>query len=330
MRRLTVALCLALAAFPAWAGGACPASSRAFTGVPVDAPFFVFDGGSRGAGLGQYDSPAAIATIFEGWRTLVAVADRGNHRIHVMTELGFFQDYLGGRGAKPGFLASPAGLAMSPEGDLWVADAGNHRVQKLRVLREDISAVLGQPLLVLGRRGSGSGEFESPSGVAVDSRGNLYVADTGNHRVQKLSPQGRHLASWGGRGSGPRQFESPMGIAVGPGNVVYVADSGNHRVQAFDAAGRLLRHWGSRGRKAGQFETPLGLAVDAAGNVYIADSGNDRIQKLDPRGRPLAAVGCPGTGSGELRRPVALAFDRDGYLYVVDAGNHRIQKLGPP
>lgn len=312
------------------ADGACPASSRSFTGSPVDAPFFVFDGGSRGPGLGQYDAPAAIATIFEGWRTLIVVADGGNHRIHVMTELGFFQDYWGGRGTEPGFLTSPAGLAMSPEGDLWVADTGNHRIQKLRALREEVATVLGQPLAVLGRRGRGPGAWESPSGLAVDSRGNLFVADTGNHRIQKLSPQGRFLAAWGRRGAGPGELESPAAVAVGPGDVVYVADRGNHRIQAFDPAGRLLRVWGSRGSENGQLQEPRGLAVDALGNVYVADTGNDRIQKFDPQGSFLAAAGCSGTGAGELREPVGIALDRDGYLYVVEAGNARIQKLGPP
>jgi DNA-binding beta-propeller fold protein YncE len=334
MRTFVAVLGLLVAALPALPAlpvdASCPASSRAFTGAPVDAPFFVFDGGSRGAGLGQYDSPAAIAMLLEGWRTLVAVADGGNHRILVMTELGFFQDYFGGQGKKPGFLVSPAGLAMSPEGDLWVADAGNHRIQKLRALREDITAVLGQPLAVVGRRGSRPGELESPAGLAVDSRGNLYVADRGNHRIQKLSPQGKPLAAWGSRGAEPGHFESPAGIAVGPKDLVYVADTGNHRVQVFDASGRLLRTWGSRGKGAGQLESPQGVAVDAAGRVYVADTGNDRIQKFDPSGRALATAGCPGTKSGELRRPVAVALDRDGYLYVVDAGNHRIQKLGPP
>ena len=308
MRRLGAVLFLAMA-LPAWAGNPCPASSRAFTGAPVDAPFFVFDGGKQGVGLGQYDSPAAVATVFEGYRTLVAVADSGNHRIHVMTDLGFFQDYLGGRGAKPGLLVSPAGLAMSPEGDLWVADAGNHRVQKLRVIRDDIAAVLGQPLAVIGG-------LETPSALAVDSKGNLYVTDNG--RVRKFSPQGRQLASWD-------RFEMPSGIAVGPGDVVYVADSGSHRIQAFDVSGRLLHQWGT-----GQLEAPMGLAVDRAGNLYVADSGNDRVQKFSPKGRLLGSAGCSGAGIGQFRRPVSLAFDAEGYLYVVDAGNHRIQKLGPP
>ena len=330
MKPIFLAGVLCLLAPAAVAEQGCPVSSRAFAGSPVDAPFFVFDGGSPGAGLGQYGAPAAIAAIHEGWRSMIAVADAGNDRIHVMTDQGFFQDYWGGKGSGSGSFLAPGGLAMSPEGDLWVADTGNHRLQKLRALRQDVAAVLGQPILVVGRRGHGPGELERPSGLAVDSRGNVYVADTGNHRIQKLGPNSRFLASWGGRGSAPGRFESPSAVAVGPGDVLYVSDTGNHRVQVFDAAGRFLRQWGRRGKEPGAFDGPRGLALDGAGNVYVADAGNDRIQKLAPSGTFLAEAGCPGSEPGQFDGPVALAFDLDGYLYVVDAGNHRIQKLGPP
>jgi hypothetical protein len=108
-----------------------------------------------------------------------------------------------------------------------------------------------QPSAVWGKAGSGRGEFNEPRGLATDQVGNLYVADTKNSRIQKLSPTGEVLAVWGQQGEEPGQFKDPHGIAVGPDGSVYVADTWNHRVQKFDSNGKLIKAWSpSRGSGA--------------------------------------------------------------------------------
>lgn len=147
---------------------------------------------------------------------------------------------------------------------------------------------------VLGVDPTAPGQFSSPSGVAVDGQANVYVADSGNHRIQKLSPAGEPLAQWGSEGSGPGQFREPAGVAVdGQGNV-YVADSGNHRIQKLSPSGEPLAQWGSKGSGPGQFQNPQGVAVGRDGNVYVVDRGNGRIQKLTVAGQAQAPLVPPG------------------------------------
>jgi DNA-binding beta-propeller fold protein YncE len=132
---------------------------------------------------------------------------------------------------------------------------------------------------------TGPGQFDSPFGVAVDPDGSIYVADTGNQRIQKLAPTGEPLAQWGGKGKDPGQFARPEGVAVdGEGNV-YVADTENHRIQKLSPAGESLAQWGSLGHGPGQFQSPSGVAVDGEGNLYVADIYNRRVQKLVLAGR---------------------------------------------
>ncbi|MBQ11878.1 MAG: hypothetical protein CMJ45_10045, partial [Planctomyces sp.] len=164
-----------------------------------------------------------------------------------------------------------------------------------------------------------------PSGsIALDSSGDVYVADTGNHRVQKFDKNGRFLAEWGSLGSRNGQFDSPSGIAVG-GVFVYVADTGNHRVQKFDKSGRFASKWGAKGILDGEFDSPTGIALDDSGNLYVADSGNHRVQKFDSLGRFAIQWGSLGSRDGQFRSPNGIVVD--GSVYVADTGNHRVQRF---
>ena len=178
-----------------------------------------------------------------------------------------------------------------------------------------------------GSTGSGEGQFHSPAGLATDSKGNLYVADTGNDRIQKFSPSGTFLTQWGSSGSGRGQFSGPMDVAVSPSGMVYVADTGNDRIQRFTRWGIFIGMWGAPGSAPGQFSSPASVASDSFENVYVADRGNDRVQKFDPSGTFAAQWGGSGSGDGEFDGPRGVATDPSGNVYVSDTGNHRVEEF---
>jgi DNA-binding beta-propeller fold protein YncE len=215
----------------------------------------------------------------------VYVADSGNNRVqrlgpdgtvmHAWGKFGFAW-----RGADIGKFDVPWGIATDKEGNLFVSDTSNSRIQKFQ---HD-----GTPVMKWGRDGSFDGAFFYPRGIAIDFVGNVYVADEGNHRIQKFDARGSFLAKWGKEGSGPGQFKSPWGIACDALGHVYVVDSANHRIQKFDGNGTFLCSWGNRGIHEGQLNFPSGIAVDKEGNVYVVDSGNNRVVKYKPTEEELA------------------------------------------
>jgi DNA-binding beta-propeller fold protein YncE len=163
----------------------------------------------------------------------------------------------------------------------------------------------------------GSAEFDFPQGIAVDSAGNVYVADTGNDRIQKFSSDGTYLLAWGSHGKGPGEFDSPDGIAVDSAGNVYVADTGNDRIQKFSSDGTYLLAWGSHGLGPGEFDNPRGIAVDSAGNVHVTDTGNYRIQKFSSDGTYLL-MWAHGTGGGTFDILEGIAVDSSGNVCVQD------------
>jgi len=178
-----------------------------------------------------------------------------------------------------------------------------------------------------GTQGSGAGQFNSPAGVAVDSSGNVYVADYSNHRIQKFSSTGTFLTKWGSYGSGDGQFDHPLIVAVDSSGNVYVADTWNQRIQKFSSTGTFLTKWGSYGSGDGQFQDPNSVAIDSSGNVYVADLRNNRIQKFSSTGTFLTKWGSSGSGDGQFNFPRDIAIDSSGNVYVADYNNKRIQKF---
>ncbi|MGB9594874.1 MAG: Ig-like domain-containing protein, partial [Candidatus Poribacteria bacterium] len=163
----------------------------------------------------------------------------------------------------------------------------------------------------------------------------IYVADTDNHRIQKLSPTGNFITKWGSQGSGDGQMQFPESIAVDSFGNVYVADPYSWRVQKFDSNGNFLMKLGKQGFKDGEFVWPRGVGVDSAGNIYVADGNsalpdsyrNDSIQKFDSKGNFVARWGTFGTGDGQFSAPRNIEIGPSGEICVADWGNNRIQIL---
>ena len=174
-----------------------------------------------------------------------------------------------------------------------------------------------------GGRGTGKGEFDSPTGIAVDRNGNFLVADMNNGRIEKFSPTGTFLDVIGSKGSGQGQLGAPNGIAVDSTGNVYVADAGNHRVQKLSADGKLIAEW--RGPSAG-FYGPRRIAVGPDNSVYVMDQGRTRVVKFAPNGEVLTVWGSKGAGDGQFDDPASVAVDSTANkVYVADPRNKRIQ-----
>jgi DNA-binding beta-propeller fold protein YncE len=174
-----------------------------------------------------------------------------------------------------------------------------------------------------GGKGIGRGQFDSPTGIAVDGSGNVLVADTGNGRIEKFSPTGAFLSIIGTKGSGQGQFAQPNGIAIDRVGDIYVADAGNHRVLKLKPDGTFIAEW--KGPELG-FYGPRRIAVGPDDSIYVVDQGHNRITKFSPGGEVLASWGSKGSGDGQFDDPTSVAVDPiTNKVYVADPGNKRIQ-----
>ena len=171
-----------------------------------------------------------------------------------------------------GGVRRPMGVAINKNGEaIVVAQVGGSSIS--------VFSPAGDQLQSFGTRGSCQGQFESPSGVAVDGEGNILVADSGNYRVQKFTPQGCSIAAVGTKGCGPLQFKNPSCITFNYiNNKVYVTDYSNHRIQVMNSDLSFSGTFGKQGSGQGQFSYSWGIACDSSGTIYVADTGNHRIQ----------------------------------------------------
>jgi sugar lactone lactonase YvrE len=310
---------------------------------------FVQSIGSLGVGDGQFGlSPYGLSTAPDG--SLLAV-DRVDHRVESFSPAGAFN-------FKFGTIANffqPWGIAVPASGKIFVSDNLNGNIQRFsgsggaeaswsvsspRGLGVDASgnilvcagnqvlqySAAGALLASWGTAASGgtAGLFNSPSGVRGAPDGSILVADTNNHRIQRLSALGAYVGQWGAYGRGDSQFIHPWDAAADTTGAVYVADTGNHQVKKFSAAGVFLLKWGTDRTQPGWFDGPKGVASDAT-RLYVADSAHDQVQVLDHDGNTLAVWGSRGSGLGQCIQPGGLALDGAGLLYVCDYGNARMQ-----
>ena len=167
--------------------------------------------------------------------------------------------------------------------------------------------------------------LNKPLAVVADPHGNVFVADSANHRIVIYDDTGKKHKAFGGFGIGNGEFNYPSGLALSPENKLYVADSQNGRVQVFDHFGTFLFAFPGNDPGA-QPIRPLALAIDAGGLVYVADGDNQLIRVYDSKGTLLRSFGGPGSGLGQLAYPNGLAVDEGKSLvYVADFSNSRIQ-----
>ncbi|GAB3558786.1 hypothetical protein GCM10027577_50380 [Spirosoma fluminis] len=233
----------------------------------------------------------------------------------------------------------PNDVYVDGQGNIYVVDEYNHRIQKW-------APGAAQGITVAGGNGAGGGanQLSYPRGVHVDEAGNIYVADSGNDRIQKFplnstsATSGSTVAGGNGAGSGANQFNDPYRVFVDGAGNIYVADWRNYRIQKWAPEaieGITVAGGNDYGGEANQLWHAEGMFVDGAGYLYVTDSDNFRIQKFPPNstsatsGSTVAGGNGRGNGANQFDLPDDLHVDEQGNIYVADTRNHRIQKFPP-
>ncbi len=326
---LVLAAVLALVAVAAiWAMmGSKPKPVIGQAPPPARASLVLMEGGQPGAGPGQFSYPRGIAVNSKGE---IFVADSRNHRVQkfgpakwqFMTEFGGFTN-VGGADQKklaslsPGKLNEPNGLCIGPDDNVYVIDTWNARIQ------------------IFSSKGSLKKVFVSQDGffgpreIAADSKGFIFVADTGRHRIVKFDPKGAQIRAWGIKGDKPGQFNEPIGLALDQAGNLYVADRLNFRIQVFTSDGQFLREWHVGGWAQEQVDMEPHLAMDSMkGLLYVTDGRGKKVYAYHTNDGSLAATLEKDPNGGNLfNTPIGVAVDKDGNVYVTDAATARIYKL---
>jgi DNA-binding beta-propeller fold protein YncE len=338
----------------------------------TEAGAFIRAVGSEGSGNGKFLYPAGVATDAEGnvWvadagnnriqgftesgafirsfstglaPTGIAVDADGNiwntnalnltNVVEQRSPTGALMRSFGTDGRTKGQFTQPRGLAIDANGNVWVTDGNHNFFYGSNYSRVQVFSKWGVFEGEFGTEGSGPGQMQQPTALALDPRGNVWIAGGfGNPRIDKWKVPSpwppTYSTALGTKGSGNGQFNGPTGVAVEPGNGVVVAlDSANNTVQEFTESGAFIRKFGSKGTGNGQFEAPNGVATDPKGNIWVADTSNNRIQQFTEAGAFIRAVGSEGSGNGKFLYPYAVTTDAEGNVWVADSGNNRIQKF---
>ncbi|MCK5635692.1 MAG: tetratricopeptide repeat protein, partial [Anaerolineales bacterium] len=283
-------------------------------------PNWIF--GDSGNGPGQFNHPVDVAINQVGE---IYITDSLNHRtqhlnsdgeiLHIWGEFASIAE----EPAPGGTFNEPWGIAVAPDGSVYVADTWNHRIQ--------FFTSTGEFLGMFGSFGSGEEltDMWGPRDVVIDSLGRLYVADTGFKRIVIFDSEGNPLGVLSqGSGSDEGELDEPVGITLSDEEEVFVADTWNQRVQIFSSEGQFLDKWPVPGWYGNSMDNKPYLALDNDGQIFITDPEGYKVLVLSEAGDLLYCFGEEGTARGSFGLPLGLAYDGEGGLYVLDAGNDRL------
>jgi len=283
------------------------------------------------------------------------VADEGTNMIKKITPSGLVSTLAGsstsgssnGKGTAASFF-EPSGVTVDDSGNVYVADSYNYMIRKIT------PGGLVTTLAGSGFPGSTNGQgtaasFNFPTGVVVDASGNVYVTDSGNNEIRKITPGGLVTVFAGSTTSGhsdgqgsSASFNNPRDIVIDEAGSLYVADTNNDIIRKITSTGLVSTilagtFWSTDGQGiAASLSGPKGVAIDGSGNVYVADYLNNEIRKITSGGfvSTLAGSTIPGSTDGigaaaSFDGPTGVAVDVSGNVYVADAGNNKIRKITP-
>lgn len=306
----------------------------------------------------EFSSPAGVVLLPSGWFLVSEISGSVLRRVNpsngqTVTYSGsMLPGYADSTVTRNAAYRAPQGVAVDRAGNVYVADTGNHVIRRIDAFSGEVSTWAG-----IGQAGWADGpglaaRFNSPSAVATDAAGNVYVADTGNHVIRRIAVDRSVSTLAGSAGqagfvdgtSGAVRFYAPSGVAVDASGQIYVADSVNGAIRMVSQSGQVVTLAGNGtpgdadGTGSGaRFSIPQGILVDAQYTVYVADSGNHRVRLLQVVGgvgvvQTLAGSGVAGDMDGEslsigLRQPFGLALTPSGDLIVSEAGGHKIRVL---
>jgi hypothetical protein len=291
----------------------------------------------------------------------IYVADADNYCIRKITSAGAVTTFAGssakygttdGTGAAAGF-RNPQGIAIDSTGNIYVADSSNNTIRKVTT-----NGVVTTFAGTAGASGTTDGtgvaaRFAGPIGLTLDSTGNLYVADTSNHTIRKITSAGVVTTFAGGAGltgttngtGTAARFYNPFGVTIDSSGNLFVADAANYTIRKITPAGAVTTFAGGAGVSgstdgtgtAARFNYPYSLTIDGSANLYVADTYNHTIRKITSAGVVTTLAGSAGSygstdGTGSAARflnPSGITIDSSGNLYVADQGNHTIRKVTP-
>ena len=322
-----------------------------------------FSGDGGAATAARFNAPGGVAVDGGG---NIYIADTFNHRIRKVTaSSGNIETVAGvggagysgdGGAATTARLSYPYGVAVDGSGNIYIADTDNHRIRRVDAATGNISTVAGDGTEDYGGDGGAAraAKLSSPYDVAVDGDGNLYIADTNNNRIRKVTASSGNIETVAGDGTDgysgdggaatSAEIDTPWGIALDSAGNIYFAgswnevvrkvtvSSGNIETVAGDGSNDFYGDGGAATDAA--LDGPRGLAVDGSGNIYIADSYNNRIRRVDTSGN-IATFAGGGSAQGdggsaaaaELGQVRGVAVDGSGNIYIADSDNNRIRKV---